>query len=624
MRMSRFAIYAWVTLFVTLGVILWGDVVQATGSGDGCGAHWPTCNGDLLPLAPGVATFIEFFHRVTSGLDFLLVAGLWVWSRRAFAPGSPVRWGAGAALAFMVVESLVGASLVLFRLVGQDASLARAFVAPVHLLNTLLLIGSLALTAWWASGGAPVRWRGQGAVAWALGLGFGALAVLAASGAVTSLGDAIFPVHNTAEAVGRAMTPGEHFLVRLRVLHPFIAVSVGLYLVLAAGLIAYLRPGLGTRRLSRSVGVLYLTQLAMGFLNVYFAAPLFTQLPHLLLADLLWINWVLLMAAALAVGAPRREMGGATRQEPEPGLNSGAMTPPPESLSVHAGTGGATWRDYLWLTKPRVISLLLFTTLAAMLIAAGGWPGGWLFWWVAVGGYAMAGAANAINMVIDRDIDGGMKRTAQRPTVTHKISSRNALIFAVGLMVGSFALLWWAANLLTALLALTGLLWYVLVYTLYMKRRFWNNIVIGGAAGAFPPLVGWTAVTGDLSLFAIYLFAIIFFWTPVHFWALSLLIKDDYARVGVPMLPVVLGERVTVVQIGLYAILTAVISLIPLLTGELRMVYLVSSLILNGLLLLRSLQLYLEPARPRAASLYKYSMLYLALLFVAMVVDRSL
>ncbi|PZA07295.1 MULTISPECIES: heme o synthase [unclassified Meiothermus] len=623
MKRSRFAVYVWVTLAVTLGVILWGDVVQATGSGDGCGAHWPTCNGDLLPLAPGIATFIEFFHRATSGLDFLLVVGLFLWSRRAFPGGNPVRLGAGAALAFMAVESLVGASLVLFRLVGQDASLARAFVAPVHLLNTLLLIGSLALTAWWASGGAPLRWRGQGAVAWALGLGFGALAGLAASGAVTSLGDAIFPVHSTAEAVGRAMTLGEHFLVRLRVLHPFIAVSVGLYLVLAAGLIAYLRPGLATRRLSRSVGVLYLTQLGMGFLNVYFAAPLFTQLPHLLLADLLWINWVLLMAAALAVGAPRREMNGEVGQDPETGLNSRAMTPP-ERASVHAGTGGATWRDYLWLTKPRVISLLLFTTLAAMLIAAGGWPGGWLFLWVSIGGYAMAGAANAINMVIDRDIDARMNRTAKRPTVTHKISSRDALIFASVLMVGAFVVLWWAANLLTALLALSGLLWYVLVYTLYMKRRFWNNIVIGGAAGAFPPLVGWAAVTNDLSLFAIYLFAIIFFWTPVHFWALSLLIKDDYARVGVPMLPVVLGERVTVVQIGLYAILTALISLMPLLMGELRLVYLLSSLALNGLLLLRSLQLYLEPVRPRAVSLYKYSMLYLALLFVAMAVDRSL
>lgn len=289
-----------------------------------------------------------------------------------------------------------------------------------------------------------------------------------------------------------------------------------------------------------------------------------------------------------------------------------------------ANTERATWRDYFWLTKPRVISLLLFTTLAAMFIAAGGWPGLGLFLTVFVGGYMAAGAANAFNMVIDRDIDGRMKRTAQRPTVTDKISSRDATLFATALMVLSFVLLWWGANLTTALLAMAGLGWYVLVYTLYMKRRFWSNIVIGGAAGAFPPLVGWAAVTGGLSLFAWYLFLIIFFWTPVHFWALSLMIKDDYAAVGVPMLPVVRGERETAYQIGLYAILTTVITLVPVLMGELRWVYLLAALLLNGWLLLYGWRLYQTLERSWTLSLYKYSMLYLALLFVAMAVDRAL
>ncbi|RIH74807.1 Protoheme IX farnesyltransferase [Meiothermus taiwanensis] len=289
-----------------------------------------------------------------------------------------------------------------------------------------------------------------------------------------------------------------------------------------------------------------------------------------------------------------------------------------------ANTERATWRDYFWLTKPRVISLLLFTTLAAMFIAAGGWPGLGLFLVVFVGGYMAAGSANVFNMVIDRDIDGRMKRTAQRPTVTDKISSRDATLFATALMVFSFVLLWWGANLTTALLAMAGLGWYVLVYTLYMKRRFWSNIVIGGAAGAFPPLVGWAAVTGGLSLFAWYLFLIIFFWTPVHFWALSLMIKDDYAAVGVPMLPVVRGERETTYQIGLYAILTTVITLVPVLMGELRWVYLLAALLLNGWLLLYSWRLYQTLERRWTLSLYKYSMLYLALLFVAMAVDRAL
>ncbi len=283
-----------------------------------------------------------------------------------------------------------------------------------------------------------------------------------------------------------------------------------------------------------------------------------------------------------------------------------------------------TWRDYLILTKPKVISLLLFTTIMAMFIAKGGWPGLGLLAVVFVGGYMAAGSANAFNMVIDRDIDGQMKRTAKRPTVTAKISTKDATIFATLLMVGSFALLWWGANLNTALLAMAGLGWYVLIYTLYMKRRFWSNIVIGGAAGAFPPLVGWAAVTGDLNLFSWYLFLIIFFWTPVHFWALALMIKDDYRAVGIPMLPVVRGDKETVYQIWLYAILTTVITLVPIAMGELRWLYGVSALLLNALILLRSFRLMQTIERPWAVSLYKYSMLYLALLFVAMAVDRAM
>ncbi|MER3554932.1 MAG: protoheme IX farnesyltransferase [Meiothermus sp.] len=286
-------------------------------------------------------------------------------------------------------------------------------------------------------------------------------------------------------------------------------------------------------------------------------------------------------------------------------------------------TQTATWRDYFWMTKPRVISLLLFTTLTTMFVAAGGWPGLGLFAVTFIGGYMAAGSANVFNMVIDRDIDARMRRTAKRPTVTAKVSTLDALLFAGALMIGSFLLLCLGANLATALLAMAGLGWYVVVYTLYMKRRYWSNIVIGGAAGAFPPLVGWAAVTGDVSLFGWYLFLIIFFWTPVHFWALAIMIKDDYAAVGVPMLPVVRGNQETAYQIGLYAILTMVVSLVPVLMGELRVFYLVCAVLLNALMLLRSLQLCKSQERPVAVSLYKYSMLYLALLFIAMAVDRA-
>ncbi len=602
---AAIAPYAWGVLVWNVLVALFGAYVRATGAGAGCGSHWPTCNGAIIPRAPQVETLIEFTHRATSGLAFLSVLLLFFLALRAFPKGHPVRFGAGLSLFFMLTESLVGASLVLFGWTAHNVSPERAVVQMVHLANTYFLLAALALTAWWASGGAPLRLRGQGAVGGALLLGFLALLFLGMSGAVTALGDLLFPVRNTLEALERSLTPGEHFLVRLRILHPLIAVSVGLYVVFAGYLVAHLRPSSLARTLAHALAYLYGVQLLAGLVNVWLKAPVWMQILHLLLAYGVWLLFLLLAAAALAQGAKRVELGEGGGE-------------------VHRGTGGATWKDYLALTKPRVISLLLFTALFATFIAARGWPGLELFLVVALGGYMMAGAANAINMVIDRDIDARMKRTSRRPTVTQKISSRDALLFAFALALLAFLLLWWGANLLAATLALMGLIWYVLVYTLYLKRRTWHNIVIGGAAGAFPPLVGYAAVTGELSLFAWYLFALIFFWTPVHFWALALMIQDDYRAVGVPMLPVVLGERVTVLQIALYAVLTALISLMPLLLGELGLTYLAFSLVLNGLLILKSLALYRQPERRTAVSLYKYSMLYLALLFVGMAVDRAL
>jgi protoheme IX farnesyltransferase len=326
---------------------------------------------------------------------------------------------------------------------------------------------------------------------------------------------------------------------------------------------------------------------------------------------------VLLCASALAEGVPQVELSPVEGREVplEPAL---------------AGAPG--WKDYLALTKPRVISLLLFTTITGMYIAAGAehkpWPSFLMFVGVTVGFYMAAGAANAINMVLERDLDLRMGRTATRPTVTQKIPPRAALRFAFSLMVGSFALLWATANMLSAMLALAGLAFYVVIYTMLLKRRTWTNIVIGGAAGAFPPLVGWAAVTNDLSWLAWVLFMIIFLWTPVHFWALAIMIKDDYARAGVPMLPVVRGERATVVQIAFYTVLTIAISTMPILMREggqsaVGMFYFVTAALLNAVLFLRSFQLYREPDRPHAKVLFKYSMVYLALLFLAMAVDRA-
>jgi heme o synthase len=425
--------------------------------------------------------------------------------------------------------------------------------------------------------------------------------------------------------------------VSLRIYHPLIALTAGLYLLLVAGLAMHLRPAPDVQRFARLLLLLFLAQMGAGLMNFALQAPIGMQLIHLLLADLLWISLVLLAASAMAEGVPHIALASLAGDRRISGALGGAassphlITSPPQPLIRISRK--ATWKDYLALTKPRVISLLLFTTLTAMFIAEGGrnvpGPGFGLCLAVAIGFYMAAGAANAINMVLERDLDLRMGRTEKRPTVTQTIPARSALLFALTMMVGSFVLLWTAANLLSAMLALAGLAFYVIVYTLLLKRRTWTNIVIGGAAGAFPPLVGWAAVTGDLSPLAWCLFGIIFLWTPVHFWALALLIKDDYARAGVPMLPVVRGERATVVQIAFYAVLTVVISTMPLLLqgrnghSAVGWVYLAPAALLNAVLLWRSLQLLRRPDRPRARSLFHYSMVYLALLFLAMAVDRA-
>lgn len=288
----------------------------------------------------------------------------------------------------------------------------------------------------------------------------------------------------------------------------------------------------------------------------------------------------------------------------------------------------ATWRDYLTLTKPKVILLLLVTTAGAMFVAAGGWPGTLVLLGTLVGGFMSAGAAGVYNMIYDRDIDVFMKRTAKRPMVTRVVSTRNAVIFAVTLTILSFVVIWVTSNVLAALLSWAGIAFYVLIYTMWLKRSTWQNIVIGGAAGSIPPLVGWAAVTGELSLLAWILFAIIFTWTPVHFWALAMMVKKQYAAVKVPMAPAVIGEHATAVQMVVYTILTIFLTTLPVFMNEFSLAYLVAVIALNVVLAVRMYGVYRHTAsgspieRAQALPLYLYSMNYLALLFLVMSLDR--
>jgi protoheme IX farnesyltransferase len=278
--------------------------------------------------------------------------------------------------------------------------------------------------------------------------------------------------------------------------------------------------------------------------------------------------------------------------------------------------------DYVTLTKPKVQSLLLLTTVAAMEIA--GDPSIGLIAATCLGGYLSAGGAGAVNHYYDRDLDAAMARTANRPVASGRVSPRAALTF--GLALAALSLVWLAlvVNPLAAALSFSGFLGYTLVYTLWLKRRTAQNIVIGGAAGAVPPLVGWAAVTGGLDGTALYLFAIVFFWTPPHFWALAILMKDEYAAVKVPMLPVVRGEAETRKQILLYSILLYAVSQLPFCAGGFGATYLVSSLLLGAAFIYLAVRLMRRADRRSALVLYLFSLAYLALLFVAMVADVKL
>ncbi len=300
---------------------------------------------------------------------------------------------------------------------------------------------------------------------------------------------------------------------------------------------------------------------------------------------------------------------------------AGAQTAPNPTATSTRSVLPTAVRDYLTLTKPKVQSLLLFTTVTTMYVAGDPAPG--LILLTCLGGALSAGGAGAINHAVDRDVDRTMARTIDRPVASGRVSPAAAIAFGVALGCASFALLALTVNPLAAALSLSGLLGYVFVYTLWLKRTTPQNIVIGGAAGAVPPLVAWAAVTGGLSGMAFYLFAIVFFWTPPHFWALSILMKDEYAKAGVPMLPVVRGEDETRRQILLYTVLLYAVTQLPFCAGGLGVAYLIPSMLLGAVFIGFAVKLLRTKERAWALRTYLFSLAYLALLFLSMAIAAN-
>jgi protoheme IX farnesyltransferase len=467
--------------------------------------------------------------------------------------------------------------------------------------------------------------------------------ILAAFGAVTTYALLLFGSHVTATdaalvfpdwpLMGGTFFPPLTDLTTAHVLHRWVAVIVGL-IVVAIAVVAW-----RTQRANRAVvslavlaGVLFPIQAIVGGLQVLTKLDAWTQTLHLALGAFIWGALVGLVVVSYYVARTTVPAGAGAGAGAGVGAGgsgaAGGRRRGADGAEAPAGarTVGDSVRAYVALTKPRIIELLLVTTVPAMILAARGIPRLDLIFWTLVGGTLAAGSANAINCYLDRDIDLLMVRTRRRPLPAHEVEPERAVVFGLVLGVVAFVVLTYFVNLLAAFLAMLAIAFYVIVYTMVMKRTTPQNIVIGGAAGALPPVIGWAAVTGDIGLPALVLFALVFYWTPPHFWALSLRIAKDYAAAGVPMLPVVRGVPETTRQIALYTILLVAISLILFAVARMGVVYLAAAVILGAIFLWQAYRLWRVGTSPEGSTagairLYKYSITYLSLLFLAVAVD---
>nr|MBA3779169.1 protoheme IX farnesyltransferase [Chloroflexota bacterium] len=372
----------------------------------------------------------------------------------------------------------------------------------------------------------------------------------------------------------------------------------------------------GVLALTATAAALYAAQIIVGGLQILTTLAPWTVALHLGLGAAIW---GLLAAAAFYAYFEARTARVSAGSPPSPGTPGEGTTA--VALSAASASRGDRVRAYIALTKPRIIELLLVTTVPAMFLAARGLPRPDLVLWTLLGGALAAGSANAINQYLEQDIDQLMSRTRRRPLPAHQVDPENALLFGLALGVVAFAELALLVNVLSAFLALVAIAFYVVVYTMLLKRNTPQNIVIGGAAGALPPVIGWTAVTGEITLPALLLFAIVFYWTPPHFWALSLRLAKDYRAAGVPMLPVVRGIPETTRQIALYSVLMVALSLAFFAVAQMGLIYLVAAAALGAGFLYQAVAMWREGTEQRAVRLYRYSTTYLAGLFAVMILD---
>jgi protoheme IX farnesyltransferase len=587
----------WLALAVAIAgylLIVIGGTVRVTGAGLGCGPEWPLCNGRLVP-GWDLLAWIEYVHRLIALAVILLTGAVAVASWRA---RSPDRWIVRLPLiaaGLVLVQAMLGAITVWTHL--------EAAVVALHLgvaLSYLAVALVLAFRTWFP---ALARVAGRSPLRPWLVAALGAVFLLMLSGAYTAKRGAGFACPEW-PFCGRFWIPTGWTNVDVHLTHRLIALVA---VLLVAGVARKARRVRGESRwvvgLATAAAVLMVAQVFVGAANIWFRLHPAVSVAHLAVAT---IVWVLLMLAVLA----DRALASATVEQERAAVRVAMQRPLGEVV-----------RDYRVLTKPGVMVLLLVTTLCAMLVAAQGVPSLWTLFWTLVGGALASGGAGAINHYVDRDIDAIMTRTRRRPLPAGRVAPEYALLFGIVLSVLAVYVLTAFVNPVAAVLSLSGNLFYVFVYTIWLKRTTPQNIVIGGAAGAVPPLVGWAAVTGQVSVPALLMFLLVFAWTPPHFWALALYKRGDYAAAGVPMLPAVRGEEETRRQILAYTVATVLASLLFYPLGVLGVPYLVAAMVLGGRFLWLVARLYRERSDQLAKRVFLYSMQYLGFLFAAMVID---
>ncbi|MGZ8502075.1 MAG: heme o synthase [Candidatus Limnocylindrales bacterium] len=626
--MTRFQKLAATTVAGTLLLVTVGVIVRATDSGLGC-PDWPFCYGKLLPALDDPKAWIEWLHRTIAAVLGLIIVAQAVVAFIDHRDRRSLLWPSIAAVLLVGFQAYLGRQTVLL---GNTSESVTA-----HLATSQALLGLLVYILVRSFFPARIGGRG-GSQRFTLLAAFGAAATYALLlfGARVTASDAalIFPDW---PLMGGTLLPPLTEVTATHVLHRWVAIVVGL--ILAAIVVAALRTQRRQRavvRLALAAGVVFVVQAIVGGLQVVTQLAAWTQTLHVALGALVWSLMCALAVTAYytaRVSAPIGSGLASGRRVPggEAGTDGvvGSSSAQPNATGT---TGGQSIRAYIALTKPRIIELLLVTTIPAMVLAARDVPGlgfgewTWLAVWTLIGGSLAAGSANAINCYLDRDIDELMVRTRRRPLPAHQVEPERAVVFGLILGAISLVVMAWFVNLVAAFLTLLAIAFYVVVYTIMLKRTTTQNIVIGGAAGALPPVIGWAAVTGSVALPAVILFAIVFYWTPPHFWALSLRIRKDYAAARVPMLPVVHGVPETTRQIALYTILLVAISLVLFAVARMGLVYLGSALVLGAIFIWQAYRLWRvgtseEGSTAGAIRLYRYSITYLTLLFAAVAVD---